>query len=349
MGARRRAEDSRTIRGSSRLVAVLLLSAAAIGAAAFCVPLTPLRSAPVFTQIAAIDPMGLCVAAVIAVGCAIWLVACLRRGGDRRPALVALTAFTVLATLFAVRIQAQGVADGVSPPDDSGLRIVAWNAGDAGQDDLVDRLDSLLDTTSAQIVVLPETGWKTAQIVGAELHGHDLRVFEWEGTATSVLMDDGLAADGEYAIDVSSTPPWAGLVVRPAHPSARFPVIVAAHFQQPSADTTRTWSDHVRWAAAMCDSSPFVIIVGDLNTTLNQLDGSHIGACRDVAAARGAGAAATWPTWLPAAAGISLDRFMVGREWNPQQQTFRVLRGIVSPGADHWPIEVSLLNSPRGG
>ena len=83
-------------------------------------------------------------------------------------------------------------------------------------------------------------------------------------------------------------------------------------------------------------------MLGDLNTTLNHLPGAKLGACRDVAAAHGAGAASTWPTWLPSWLGVAIDRFLVGEAYDAENATFRVRDDVEVHQADHRPIEVSI-------
>ena len=63
---------------------------------------------------------------------------------------------------------------------------------------------------------------------------------------------------------------------------------------------------------------------------------------REVAVAHGAGAASTWPTWLPPWLGISIDRALVGPPLHPGKATVEILRSVDTAGADHWPILVTL-------
>lgn len=315
-------------------------------ASVFLLAYTPLRSVAGFTQLVAIDPINAAVLLSTAAASAVaWVVRRRGRTGSRSPRLLILAAVLLLLGMaFAGRVAMQGVADGDPPAEGSALRIVSWNAGGVDVAQIAEQVDSLVSETDANIVVLPETGWKTAQSVNSDLASrrHDFVIFDWDGTATSVLMDPDMARAGEYQMDTAHTPPWAGLEVIPAEPSSQFPIIVAAHFQQGSIGSTSTWLAHLAWAAQVCDSSPYVLVVGDTNSTLNQLGQTSIGSCEDVASATHAGAASTWPSWLPASLGLSIDRFLVGPAWDASMQTFQVRRDISEPGQDHWPIVLSL-------
>ena len=200
------------------------------------------------------------------------------------------------------------------------------------------------------VIVLPETGDAIANQVFDEFErlGWDSAGFTEE--ATAVIMRSDLAALGDYRV-LPGRPAWAGFAVAPRIPSATTPITLAPHIQQPSPANLVGRAEHLARAEGVCQESDFVVAVGDFNSTLNHSDGTRLGRCSDVAAASGAGASATWPTWLPAWVGISIDRAMVGEAFEPHEASFEVLRDVPSDGvegwgsgsgADHWPILVTL-------
>lgn len=329
------------MRSDRRSAVALLLSAATalLAAGMWLVPYTPLRKLPVFAQAVAVDK-GIAVLLLTAGGC-VCIGAAARRAKAVSP-WVAGVGLLLVSALFATRVLAQGVGEGSFPDPENTFSAIAWNA--RGEDSLhvAEQLHPLIVDSGAVIVVLPETGWKSGEIVHADLEalGYGSVVFAPESTATSVILADELARVGRYRID-ETTPPWAGVALLPERPSAATPIIVAPHLQQPSPAEVATWRDHVDWVGSLCELSAFVIVLGDMNSTLNNLGGDHLGGCADVAAATGAGATSTWPTFLPGWLGVSIDRFMVGTGYSASESTFRVVTDVEIVETDHWPIQVS--------
>ncbi|RLP74481.1 endonuclease/exonuclease/phosphatase family protein [Mycetocola tolaasinivorans] len=315
-----------------------------VGLAVWVLPYTPARAWPIGSHLVAIDRIITLLLAGAAVAALILALTVWRRSGGRgRSLLIGVTCVLfALAGLFGARILAQGTAEGSDPGQNSGLRALAWNA--AGEDNTApaDILMPVIKAYGVEILVLPETGWRTAEIAAEYLgeRGFANVAYTDEGTATSVLLSPRLAAAGNYRVD-TNMPPWAGLALRPETPSPETPIIVGTHLQQPSPGNIETWRMHLDWVAGLCAESPFVVVLGDMNSTLNNLGGDTVGVCRDVAAAHGAGATATWPTWLPSGLGVSLDRFLMGTGFDPERASVRVLREIQPERADHWPILVS--------
>jgi len=312
----------------------------AAGVAVWVLPITPARGWPVFAQLVAIDRIF--VVLLCAVAAAAALIVWWRPNHRVRAAAVA-SGTILLAAMFGGRALVQGVADGSDPPAVGSVAAVSWNADGADPMQLSDALRGMIGQFGVDIVVLPETGWKSGELVHRNLGdaGVDAVVYAPEWTATAVLLSRQLADAGEYRVDTEETPPWAGLALVPARPSPDTPIIVATHLQQPSVGSTHVWRDHLDWVGRMCQTSPYVVVLGDMNATLNNLGGESVGGCGDVAASHGAGAAATWPTTLPSWLGVSIDRFMVGRGFDVRSATFRVLRSVPLEGTDHWPILVS--------
>lgn len=312
---------------------------AVAAAVAWVLPYSPAMGWPVVAQLVAIDkPL---TAALVASAVAAGVAGAVRR---ERAWIIVAAAVAVVAALFAGRVLGvQGVAAGSAPTDGS-LVALSWNADGVSPGEVADTVSGLLNEHSADVVVLPETGWKSGELVRDLLVdlGHEVAVFAPQSTATSVILTAELARQYRVA---DGTPPWAGVELVPTNPSPGLPVIVATHLQQPSPADVQTWHEHLGWVRAACDRTPYVLVLGDMNTTLNHLPGSSLGGCRDVAAAEGAGASSTWPTWLPDWLGVSIDRFMIGPGYTSHDATFMIARDVELAGADHWPIVVSV--APR--
>lgn len=312
---------------------------ALLGAALWLSPNTPAREWPGFPQLVAVDRLLAVLLLTIAISCAVVGVVSRRH----RELMILVVIVTVaLSIAFGGRVLIQGASDGVAPRGDATLRAISWNAGDVDPAGVAAALAPYIEDRDSTVIVLPETGWKSGEIVARDLEdeGYANTVYAPESTATSLILPDALVRAGRYRMDTSS-PPWAGLALIPTIPSFATPIIVATHLQQPQPDSIATWQQHVDWVAALCASSPYVIVVGDMNSTLNNLGSDAVGGCADVAFARQAGAAATWPTGPLTAVGVSIDRFMVGPGYDPAAATFQVLRGPEFLGSDHWPISGS--------
>lgn len=303
-------------------------------------PFTEAREWPGIAFVVAADrPIALGLAALsVAAGATVILV---RR--FRRAAIVLGVVCVFGAAMFGGRVIAQGASDGRAPSADAAIYGMAWNARGEDVSDIAGAVEPTFRGRDSALVVLPETPWKLGEEVAEILRagGHDVVAFAPDWTATSIIMTRALADEGEYAID-SRTPPWAGLALTPVAPSARTPIIVGTHLQQPSPSAIDTWRQHIEWVHRTCSESPWVVVLGDLNSTLNNLGGDQLGECRDVAAANGAGSASTWPTSLPPILGVSIDRFLVGKGYSPAAATWEVDRSLSITKTDHWPIRISV-------
>lgn len=308
---------------------VLLIS----GLGLWLVPYTGLREWPVLSSIATPDAAlasGFAVTAVGAVALAVLK-------PPLRPLLLVGLVALILGALFGARSLAQGWRNDANPPIAKSVSVVSWNSGNVPTEDVVKELAPVIKANKIDVVILPEVGWLTAVDVGKKLaaHGFLNHTFAPESANTSVIISDRLAALGSYSVD-ESTPPWAGVTIRPKNISAQTPVIVGVHFQQPAISSTSTWKMHTEWVRKMCSEDQYIAVVGDFNSTLNTLGSGSFPGCRDVASAHGAGAAATWPTSLPPFMGIAIDRFFLGDRYDVDDATFYVDRGL--SGSDHWAI-----------
>lgn len=264
----------------------------------------------------------------------------------RRPLVFASLLAIVLCGLYGGRNLIQGVGEGSAPHKESTTTFVSWNSGEVSTESVAEQLAPVIHALNADIVVLPEVGWVTGEEVGSELssRGFPNETYAPESATTSIFLSPAMSARGNYTID-SSTPPWAGVVLRPEVASSDTPVIVGVHLQQPGITNVDTWQMHLQWVSDLCEQHEYIVVIGDFNSTINSMGGSALGSCSDVASAHGAGAGATWPTILPPIMGIAIDRFFVGGAYSPREATVQILRNV--SGSDHWAITGSIAVSNR--
>jgi endonuclease/exonuclease/phosphatase (EEP) superfamily protein YafD len=270
------------------------------------------------------------------------LLLCLRRG-MRRLALPAGVAL-VLVAVAGLQIGAgRGTrVETAAPPAPGTIRILSWNTnGDLVTARTVARLAA---REHADVVVLPE--------IAPEENGPDwIPAFAAVGLPVTAVppIDSGTVATEALVSD--RLPPYRGgggwpderatsAIVRPTDP--RLPVIVALHAAQPSLSGNGLWNAELDRIAAAC-VSPDVVVIGDLNGTLDDFGGPSIGGCRDAAALRGAAALGTWPTAVAPLLAMPIDHVLVGSRW--RVRSFSVLTSEDDSGARHRPILAVLARS----
>lgn len=303
-------------------------------------PLTQARTWPGIAFVVAADRPITLVFAVVSV---VAFATCILLRRFRRGAIILGIVCLVGTAMFGLRVIAQGAADGEASPANAEFYGMAWNARGEDVSDVANAVGPTFHGQDRAVVVLPETPWKLGEEVADILRadGHDVVAFAPDWTATSIIMTRALVDDGQYKVD-ERTPPWAGLALIPTTPSSQTPIIVGTHIQQPSPSATDTWQEHIDWVNEMCSRSPWVVVLGDMNSTLNNLGGDQLGDCSDVAAANNAGSSPTWPTTLPPFLGASIDRFLVGKGYTAAEATWKVDRSLQIRQTDHWPIKVSI-------
>jgi endonuclease/exonuclease/phosphatase (EEP) superfamily protein YafD len=274
---------------------------------------------------------------------ALALAAGLVAGLRRRWAVAAGIAVVALVAGVANAAVVLSRGAGVAAPEASALTVVAWNTqGGAASPDAIARL--VLET-GADVVSLPETGEEAAaQVVGIlSSRGVDMVADTTYGPTgespipTSVLLAAGL---GEYRLDATagSTPGLPSGVWRPVDGDA--PTVVAAHPMPPLPGTQGVWQSGLEWVGRQCAGGD-VIVAGDLNATLDHLQGvaggdALIGQCRDAALEAGGAARGSWPATVPAWIAAPIDHVLVGPGWSVRSAG--VVETFDDAGSDHRPV-----------
>jgi len=254
----------------------------------------------------------------------------------------------VFAVATGVLLSFRGLGTPMPPApaatDTTTLRVLTWNTmGDAPAPAAIAQV--ALDS-EAQIVSLPETTAATAQDVARILRqaGVDMQTLTvaynqiYRAHSTSLLVARSL---GTYRVQEgagqTSVSPTIVAVSRDGGPA-----IVAAHVVAPSQLTMAQWRADLEILAALC-KEPNVILAGDLNATVDNMQGlgaKNLGNCVDAALATGGAALGTWPAWLPALAGTPIDHVMATPEWRITGST--VLTNVDGAGSDHRPVLAQL-------
>ncbi|MCD2496941.1 endonuclease/exonuclease/phosphatase family protein [Microbacterium sp. W2R] len=235
------------------------------------------------------------------------------------------------------------------------LRVMAWNtAGEATPADTIAETAVAMD---ADIVSLPETAESVGERVAVAMRdlGRPMWVLhvsfnqtDYEGPQaweTTILISPQL---GDYSViqssedGTSNTGSLPSAVAMPVDGDG--PTIVAVHAVAPRPAQMAGWEKDLQWIADQCADGN-VILAGDFNATMDHMaslgtgDGL-MGQCTDAAAATGNGAVGTWPTGIPALAGVPIDHVMTSKSWKPTGSV--VLRSLDDSGSDHRPLIVQL-------
>ncbi|WKK70937.1 endonuclease/exonuclease/phosphatase family protein [Rathayibacter oskolensis] len=108
------------------------------------------------------------------------------------------------------------------------------------------------------------------------------------------------------------------------------------------------WSSDLGRLAALCSTEDDVVVLGDLNSTVDHWSGipgtAALGACSDSGTLANAAAVGTWPTSLPAVLGAPIDHVLFSGRWDVSGYT--VLEDHDDAGSDHRPVLAQL--SVRG-
>ncbi|QHC66142.1 endonuclease/exonuclease/phosphatase family protein [Rathayibacter sp. VKM Ac-2759] len=228
------------------------------------------------------------------------------------------------------------------------LRVLSWNVLDTVPVETIAAVaaENAVDAL-ALVEVSPESAQGVADALGAA--GLPMTVHYAagdEGIAGTALL---LAASlGTYAVDAETVPTgtYASLVARPDTPDR--PVIAAVHAVPPIPGVMDDWSSDLSRLAALCSTEDDVVVLGDLNSTVDHWSGipgtAALGACSDSGTLANAAAVGTWPTSLPAVLGAPIDHVLFSGRWDVSGYT--VLEDHDDAGSDHRPVLAQL--SVRG-
>lgn len=254
-----------------------------------------------------------------------------------RLALILLAAASLLGAACSVPVMlGRGWSDDPPAAAHAGsLRVLSWNINfNLVSPDTVARLAA---RERADIVVLPEIPALDADnryvpaFAAAGIPVRSYPAISDYPAETFVLVRTGV---GRYSSVVGhSSDPDRSAALTPV--TAGLPTIVAIHAAQPSLRDNPQWRSDLTWVEQRCEN-PDTIAVGDFNATLDSFGGDHLGGCTDGADRRDAASVGTWPTRLPAWAGMPLDHVLTGTGWTTR--SFTVIRSEDGSGARHRPI-----------
>ncbi|QHC58122.1 endonuclease/exonuclease/phosphatase family protein [Rathayibacter sp. VKM Ac-2760] len=252
----------------------------------------------------------------------------------------------VLGGLQAVR------GDDAAPPRAhrlGDLRVLSWNLLHDGVP--AETIATLAAENAVDALALLEVSPERAQEVSDALSaaGRPMILHQVPGAdandGTALLLAPTL---GGYSVDAASTPTAtnASLVARPDGPGR--PVLAAVHTTAPLPALTTEWRSDLARLADLCTAEDDLVVLGDLNSTLDHwsaLPGdADLGGCTDAGALANAAASGTWPTSLPSGLAAPIDHVLFSGRWDVSG--FEVLTGQDDAGSDHRPVLAQL--SVRG-
>jgi endonuclease/exonuclease/phosphatase family metal-dependent hydrolase len=325
-----------------RLIGSLVLIALSVGALFATWPqLGELEFTAPWVQIVSMRGLG------AAAGLFLALVFVMLRAGarNRRGYLGALAfIFASFAVANAAILGVRGVFPGELPkPQAEQIRVTTWNT--LGDEVNINTLSEVVDSSRADVVVLPETTQAHAEALAALLlndYGSEYAVHTvafdliYKARSTSVLIDKSL---GEYRIteEFGNTSVVPSIVLEPVDRGPR-PRIVGIHAVSPIAGEMQRWREDQAWLSSVCEL-PNTIVAGDANATPDHL--RTLTGCTFASVTSGAGGLGTWPTTLPAVLGAPVDVILSTAEWNAIG--FSVISDTDAAGSDHRPVTAVLI------
>jgi endonuclease/exonuclease/phosphatase (EEP) superfamily protein YafD len=263
----------------------------------------------------------------------------------RRLALV----LAALGLVFAVAlsgVQAVRGADSTPPRAHrlADLRVLSWNVLDTvPAETIVAAANESAVDALALIEISQESAQSVADGLGAAGRPMTLHYAAGaEGSAGTALLLAGSL--GAYTVDADSvaTGSLPSIVARPDTPDR--PVIAAVHAAPPIPAHLADWRDDLARLAALCSAEDDVVVVGDLNSTLDHWTGlpgtADLGDCDDAGALAGAASLGTWPTSVPALLGAPIDHVLFSGRWDVSG--YVVLDEHDDDGSDHRPVLAQL-------
>lgn len=275
-----------------------------------------------------------------ALGTAALLAVLLALPGPRRTLLPLVIAFAVGAAAQGAVLGWRSVPhEPAAAADSDDVVVLSFNTLDVVTPA---ELFTLVDEHHADVVVLPETSYRTGKKVAALMAqtGHPMLVYTADGTMPEVVGTTLLVGErmGAYSPERELPTRFGSMRVEPLDPSS--PVLVAAHPISPGERSTMAaWREDTTLVATQCARTPGAIVAGDLNATLDHPGLRDLGPCVDAAREVGEASHGTWPSSAPSLLAAPIDHVLVdGRAW-------RVVDFAVLPatgGSDHRPILATL-------
>ncbi|WP_146079445.1 endonuclease/exonuclease/phosphatase family protein [Rathayibacter sp. AY2B9] len=267
----------------------------------------------------------------------------------RRLAL-ALAALGVVFALVLAGVQGARGYDSAAPRAHrlADVRLATWNVLHDGVP--VDTIASLARESAVDGIALLEVSQTHAQDVVNALSAQGMSMtLHYAGSGA----DDGAAlllspSLGGYSVDTAavvtgSTP---SLVARPDTPER--PVLAAVHTMAPIPSRLAEWRSDLLSVSALCSAEEDVVVLGDLNSTVDHWTGlpgsAALGGCRDAGTVAGGAALGTWPSSVPSALGAPIDHVLFSGRWDVSG--YQVVDDRDDAGSDHRPLVVQL--SVRG-
>lgn len=331
------------------LAAILLLVSAAILLVALWPEVFGLQSAPVVAQVVSLRGLDVGIALVFVI--VFGLVAIGWRSARRffGSLVILLLVFCLLSVAI---LSTRGFGGSTSAAKSSSdITIMSWNTEGDGPG--AGEIARVALAEHAEVVALPETTLATGVDVAELMKAGGRPMWVYSGThgniyqshATTLLISVAL---GKYTVDThdGDTSVLASIIARPDNGTG--PTIVAVHAVSPKPDEMLNWRSDLKFLSSRCTGAN-LIMAGDFNSTLDELEslstksGADFGQCRDAGAASRAAAIGSWPTSLPPLLGAQIDHVMYTSAW--RAVSMKVIENEDQAGSDHRPIVVVLAPS----
>ena len=332
------------------LAAIVLVALSAILLVFVWPQLFHLQDAPIVAQVVSLRGLDVAIAVALIV---LLLVLSAWRPARRFARILAIP-LIVFSLISVAILGSRGFGDATTATAKSGdLTVLEWNTrGDSAD---AAEIAALALRENADVIALPGTTLPTGKAVEAILKaaGHPMWVYGnyydqiSKSRSTTLLMSASL---GRYTVDndIKNTTVQPSLVARPDDGTG--PTFVVVHAVSPRPFEMRNWRADINYLSTLCAGSD-VIMAGDLNSTLDTLQGlstesgSDFGQCKDAGLANGTASVGTWPTALPPLLGAQIDHVMTTTKWHAI--SLKVITTEDQAGSDHRPIVAVLAPTPK--
>ncbi|WP_435300456.1 endonuclease/exonuclease/phosphatase family protein [Timonella sp. A28] len=243
---------------------------------------------------------------------------------------VASAASIMVVTLMHGAEPQQGSENNVT----SSLTVMSWNTNGS----LVDAQTIAAETLRhhPDVLVLPSINSDVVQLLAAALQPAGYVMARPQDSLTAIFTTEQhtMLPSGRHATYSKSA--------ATIQLSNGMPRVVAVHLPIPLlSDGNAEWNRAVTALGELCESDGPTIIVGDVNSTVDNFAGTGLAQCENAGAVMGKQYEGTWPTSLPATLGIPIDHvFVHGGGWKITD--FTVLSSQDESGARHRPVLATL-------